>query len=103
MRYLTRRASDLNSSVSGSIVVADPTGDGAVNGPSLLLTQVLLGQGRQVRRDLLVDPRRHSKGPIHVRRYPRGVPEDASGVVLRSLEEHFTNRSIIEGPPRSGR
>ena len=103
MRYPARRAADLQPGVSGSVVVADPTGDGAVDGPSLLPTQVLLGQGREVRRDLLVDPRCGSKGPVHVRRYLGGVPEDADGVVLGSLEEHFTKRSIIEGPPRWAR
>jgi len=100
VRYPASRASDLQPGVPGSVVVADPAGDGAVDGPGLLPAQVLLGQGREVRRDLLVDPRRGSKGPVHVRRYLGGVPEDAGGVVLGSLEEHFIKRSIIEAPPR---
>ena len=85
MRDPARSAPDLKPGVAGSIVVADPTGDGAVDGPSLLAPQVLLGQGRQVGRDLLIGLRRRSKGPVHMRRYPRGVPEDASGVVLGGL------------------
>ena len=78
----------------GSVVVAYPTGNGAVDGPGLLPAQVLLNQGREVRRDLLVDPRRGSKGPVHVRRYLGGVPEDAGGVVLGSLEEHFIREAL---------
>ena len=96
----TRCAPDLQPGVPRSVVVAYPTGDGAVDGSGLLPAQVLLDQGREVRRDLLVDARRGSKGPVHVRRYLGGVPEDAGCVVLGSLEEHFTNRSIIEARPR---
>ena len=80
---------DLQPGVPGSVIVADAAGDGAVDGPGLLPAQVLLGQGREVRRDLLVDPRCGSKGPVHVRRYLRCVPEAASGLVLGSLQEHL--------------
>ena len=89
-----RRASNLQPRVPRSVVVAYPTGDGAVESLGLLPTQVLLDQGSEVRGDFLVDPGCGSKGPVHVPSYPRGVPEDARCVVLGSLEEHFTREAL---------
>ena len=91
MCYPTSSASNLQPRVPRSVVVAYPTGDGAVDSLGLLPTQVLLDQGREVRGDLLVDPGRGSKGPVHVPSYPRGVPEDARCVVLGPLEGHISS------------